>query len=207
MIDAPGTARETDRGTAPEVPQAVDPRILWRWAAGALRPVAGWITVALGGLALLLGWVGVSREVLVAKQLPYLISGGFGGLALVFFGAKLLNIRDIQRYEERLERLESFVVDLHELLLIGRDGGDDPGDPRDQGDARDPRDQGDREAASPNGSGRVVVLEGGRSFHRPDCGRVRGKAAAESMSAADAAQLGKRPCRGCRPTPLAEWVV
>ena len=41
----------------------------------------------LGLAAILLGWAGASRSILMEEQLPYLISGGLFGLALAFIGA------------------------------------------------------------------------------------------------------------------------
>lgn len=41
----------------------------------------------LGLAAILLGWAGASRSILMEEQLPYLISGGLLGLALSFIGA------------------------------------------------------------------------------------------------------------------------
>ncbi|MGH9009405.1 MAG: hypothetical protein ACRDYF_06085 [Acidimicrobiia bacterium] len=41
---------------------------------------------ALGGVILLLGWLGVSREVLPARQVPYIISGGMTALFVLGLG-------------------------------------------------------------------------------------------------------------------------
>jgi len=48
--------------------------------------VGGGTMVPLGIVFVLLGWFGASRSVLVFEQIPYLISGGVLGLALVFGG-------------------------------------------------------------------------------------------------------------------------
>ena len=58
-----------------------DPALFWRWVGKATRPVVGWVLAGLGVIAILIGYLGISRESLVAKQLPYLISGGIGGIA------------------------------------------------------------------------------------------------------------------------------
>ena len=52
----------------------------------ALRFVAGALT-ALGVVVVLVGYLGVRNESDVALQIPYLLSGGLGGLALVGLGA------------------------------------------------------------------------------------------------------------------------
>ena len=52
--------------------------------------VAACALIVLGALALVLGWLGVSRTGLAAEQNPYLISGGLGGLVLMGLGALVL---------------------------------------------------------------------------------------------------------------------
>ena len=68
--------------------------------------VAGWAAVAAGALALLLGWLGVSRFTLPAAQLPYLISGGLGGIFLLGLGATLLLSADLQDDWRKLDDIE-----------------------------------------------------------------------------------------------------
>jgi len=73
--------------------------------------------VGLGALFILIGWIGISGEALVAKQLPYLISGGIGGLALVGLGSMLVGTEDLKRTQERIDHLDDLVADLHNVLL------------------------------------------------------------------------------------------
>lgn len=54
----------------------------WLFGAGGALVVAGFVVVVIG-------WAGASRTVLVAGQIPYLISGGLIGLGLIFLGAFL----------------------------------------------------------------------------------------------------------------------
>lgn len=54
----------------------------WLFALGGALVVAGFVVV-------IIGWAGASRTVLVAGQVPYLISGGLIGLGLVFLGGFL----------------------------------------------------------------------------------------------------------------------
>ena len=52
-----------------------------------------WLSATLmlfGIAAILLGWAGASRSILMEEQVPYLISGGLLGLALSFIGAVTL---------------------------------------------------------------------------------------------------------------------
>lgn len=52
----------------------------------ALLLVTG-LLVGIGLTAILAGWRGAAGTVLLAEQLPYLISGGILGVALVFIGS------------------------------------------------------------------------------------------------------------------------
>jgi hypothetical protein len=54
------------------------------------------VAIAVGAFALLLGWLGVSREVLPAAQIPYIISGGLGGVFLLGLGAVLWLSADLR---------------------------------------------------------------------------------------------------------------
>lgn len=80
------------------------------------RAVVAWAAIAVGGLVLVLGWVGVSAQTLVAKQLPYLISGGIGGLALLGTGVGLLVAEDLRAERVRTGRLESELLEVRDLL-------------------------------------------------------------------------------------------
>lgn len=52
--------------------------------------VPGSVTVVVGFIAMGLGWVGAARTAREIEQIPYLISGGLIGLALVVLGGLLL---------------------------------------------------------------------------------------------------------------------
>lgn len=108
----------TERADGLDLP---DSSVFWRWVRASVRPYAGWIMVGGGALLLLIGYLGVSREALVAKQIPYLLSGGLGGLVLVFLGAFFLGSEDLRVHLRRLDRIEEMVEQLHGALLAVRD--------------------------------------------------------------------------------------
>jgi hypothetical protein len=162
-----------------------DPALVWRWVGAATRPVVGWVLAGLGVIAIVVGYLGVSREAVVAKQLPYLISGGIGGVALVGFGAALIASEDMRRFRGRLDALEAMVADLHGVLLARPDA---------------PSPNGQRAAEATTGDDRLVALRGGRSFHRASCAMVAGKQGVATISAADARRRGLSPCRLCEPS-------
>jgi hypothetical protein len=58
--------------------------------------VAAWALIALGGLCLLLGWLGVSDAVLTTEQLPFIISGGLGGVCFIGIGITLWLSADLR---------------------------------------------------------------------------------------------------------------
>ena len=80
------------------------------------RTVAGWAGVAVGAIVLIAGWLGVSGETEVARQLPYLISGGLGGLALIAGGVGLLVAEDLRSERARIGRVESELLEVRDLL-------------------------------------------------------------------------------------------
>jgi hypothetical protein len=168
-----------------------DPRLLWRWVAGAARPYVGWVLIGAAALLMLLGWFGVSREAIPAKQIPYLVSGGIGGVFLAVLGAYFLGTQAMRDDSGRLDRLEHMVEDLHQVLLRRPDA--------------PPIDLTVEDAATSSNGGapaprRVVIVEGGEMFHRASCAMVAGKDSNELTPAA-ARKRGLRPCPACAPVP------
>lgn len=174
-----------------------DRQLFWRWVWSAVRPVLGWVLAALGGLALLLGWYGVSGQALTAKQLPYLVSGGLTGIGLLVIAAVFLATEDVRRQLDRLGEVERKVDALYGLFAADM-----------------------AEAATGGAAGHVttvlpvtsrpgaqdqaaaVALPAGSSYHRPGCALVAGKAEAEQVDSASVGARGLRPCRVCDPEPL-----
>jgi hypothetical protein len=64
-----------------------------------------------GVVVLVLGWVGVSSTELVAKQVPYVMSGGLGGLVLLMIGGTLWLSADFRDEWRALDRLEERLAD------------------------------------------------------------------------------------------------
>jgi hypothetical protein len=85
------------------------------WARSCVSPerallTASVVLVVAGLGTTLAGWYGASRTVVVAEQLPYLISGGLLGVALVFIGSLAYvahgqgrAIRDARAREDAIE--------------------------------------------------------------------------------------------------------
>jgi hypothetical protein len=58
--------------------------------------VVAWVLIALGALLLLIGWLGVSDALLPTEQMPYIVSGGLGGICLIGIGVMLWLSADLR---------------------------------------------------------------------------------------------------------------
>lgn len=185
-----------------------DPSAFWRWVWAAVRPVLGWVLVGAGALLITLGWFGVSRTVLPAKQLPYLLSGGLGGLAVVVVGAVLLAGQDVRRELTRLDRVEARLDELVGLLTeavpgpaAGSVSGPDSRADRPTPAAGEEAGAADGAPSPVPASPTLVTSRRGRSLHRADCPLVAGKPDLSPAAAEQAHGGGLRTCRVCEPLP------
>jgi hypothetical protein len=144
---------------------------------------AGAILMPLGLIAIFLGWYGVAHTKYQYDQLPYVVSGGLLGLALVFlggflyFGAWLARIGTEQR--ESSQKVTDAVLQLVDLM--GKQQG--------TGSTTD--------AAADDGRGAELVLAGnGSTVHRRDCPLIAHRDDLRPLAGEDN-NLGT--CRVCRP--------
>jgi hypothetical protein len=77
-----------------------------KWLRLQWDRVLAWVLVAAGAVALIIGWVGVSGTSYSAEQLPYIISGGIGGIFLLGVGATLWLSADLRDEWRKLDRIE-----------------------------------------------------------------------------------------------------
>ena len=84
------------------------------------RSIAGWALVVIGAVFIVLGWIGVSGEPDVARQMSYLASGGVGGLTAAVVGIGLLISEDLRSERHRLGRIEATLLDVNQSLLGSR---------------------------------------------------------------------------------------
>lgn len=89
----------------------MDVKVLLRafWDRGA-----AWLLIGGGALCLLLGWLGASGTPYVEAQIPYVISGGLTGLALIGLGATMWLSSDLRDEWHRLHAVEEAVISLIE---------------------------------------------------------------------------------------------
>lgn len=155
----------------------------WLFIAGAALVVAGLACI-------LVAWVGTSRTVLVAGQIPYLVSGGLTGLAMVFLGGFLyfghwqaaLVKENRSRAETDSENLALLRESIEELTAAIRDGMTS-----------------ERVATASERNGqlttRLVATPNGSMMHRANCAAVAGKTGLRTVSADE----GLKACGICRP--------
>lgn len=82
---------------------------LMKWIRNQWDRVGAWLLAATGGLALILGWVGVTSTPYTFEQIPYVISGGLGGIFLLDLAAMLwisADLRDEWRKLDEIAKLE-----------------------------------------------------------------------------------------------------
>ncbi len=151
-----------------------------QWAK--LGGVLGVVYCIAGFVLIFLGWNGAASNDRVEAQMPYVVSGGIAGLALVVVGAALIVAHSLRG--DRVE-LKASIDDLRRSIASGTPTAATP--------AATP-------TAAPVGGGEVVA--GVQSYHVASCALIVGQVAATRMSVPDAVAAGLEPCRICHPDRL-----
>jgi hypothetical protein len=176
-------------------PSEVSAAVFWRWVWTSILPALGYLLIIAGFVVIGIAWWGISRTPIVAKQLPYLASGGLAGIGLITLGGRYLVIQDIRKQSDRIDRMERMIDELHGILLSSPElASDDTADTVVYGRAA----LGIAPALATS-NGQVVALHGGRRFHRPGCRMVVGKPEVEAVDHEAIAQRGLAPCSICEP--------
>ena len=137
---------------------------------------------ALGAVALLiigivfviLGWYGAAHTNIFTEQIPYLISGGLLGVALIVVAGFLASSASLERANQELRR------DLSRAMSSMGTG---------------VHTNGERTAASSDGA-KVLVVAGGHSYHEAGCPMVEGKDSS-ALSLRKAIDSGYVTCKLC----------
>ncbi|MDT7550098.1 MAG: hypothetical protein QOE84_2492 [Actinomycetota bacterium] len=129
--------------------------------------------IALGLLAIALGYNGAAGNIAVAAQLPYIVSGGAAGVSLVVIGAALMITQAAREDRQRLEGLLMQLVDAQQAggTGIGQVPSDVDG----------------------------LFAAGTASYHVPGCRLVDGREEVSYLTAAEATARDLKPCRVCQP--------
>jgi hypothetical protein len=136
--------------------------------------VTGGVLAALGLVAIVIGWYGSAHTAYSFEQMPYLISGGLLGVALVFLGGFVYFAYWVTRLVRESREQSQRAADLLEQISHSLNG------------------QGTNGASSPS----FVATRAGNLFHRPDCRMVSGKPGLRRVSANT---RGLEPCGVCNP--------
>ncbi len=136
---------------------------------------AGVALVAVGFALIFLAWNGAAGLDFVEGQVPYVISGGLTGLALIGTGLTVAVVQSQRRAALSItERLDELVEAVRAM------GGDAATGP----------------TLVPDES---MVIAGRGSFHLPSCRLVQERDDLQPMSRTAAEQRGLTPCRICQP--------
>ncbi|HVU73429.1 MAG TPA: hypothetical protein VHE83_10760 [Mycobacteriales bacterium] len=74
-----------------------------------------WVAAVAGAVALLLGYLGISRTPYTPEQIPYLVSGGAFGLFMLGLAAVLWITADLRDEWRKLDDLDAHLEELIEL--------------------------------------------------------------------------------------------
>ena len=161
---------ELEKSSSPSLSDRA--RARWSGVAGRL----GMLFCVLGFFVIAIAWNGAAGLDYAQGQLPYLISGGAGGLGLIVIGAGVLvaesNRRDRAILERKLDQLTAVMGKLAPPAMGN----------------------GSRRAVA----GADLVVAGRSSYHLPDCRLVEGRAD-ELIPKDEAEDQGLARCRICRP--------
>ena len=142
---------------------------------GKLGGKAGLGLALVGLLAIAFGWNGAAGQTSTLAQMPYILSGGLVGIALVILGAALLIV---QGNREDRALLEAKLDLLAEAFLEG---------------------QGRQQKAAAPGDLSGLVVAGSASYHVPGCRLVDGREETSYLTPAEARGRDLKACRVCQP--------
>jgi hypothetical protein len=149
----------------------------------------GLLVIAIGLLAIGIGWNGmaggggeINGVPNLNAQLPWLISGGILGLALVVFGAAMIVVHNARSDRARLE------AKLDELVQAVARGASTTVTPY-------PAEGASTATKATTG----MFIAGASAYHDPSCRLVQGRDDVNYVTAADAAAQNLKPCRVCKP--------
>lgn len=141
---------------------------------GRLGGKAGLLLIAVGLLVIGVAYNAVASQTVLLAQVPYVVSGGLTGLALVVVGAAVLVVNSARQDRALLEAKLDQVVDA----LLSATGG--------------------TRTASPSDASGLVVA-GSASYHVPSCRLVDGREETHLLTPGEAEVQGLKACRVCQP--------
>lgn len=133
---------------------------------------------AAGFLLIVLGWNGAAELDRIAGQLPYVISGGLAGAALVGVGLTLVLVNELRRSTTEITRRLEHLTDVAGQSVPGAGP-----------------------TAVPDDGAHVVA--GRTTFHLPSCRLVAERTDLQMMAPTAASDRGLAPCRICDASQVA----
>jgi len=143
-----------------------------RYSPGKLGGLLSLAVVGVGLLLIGLGYNGMASNTAVAAQLPYLLSGGLLGLALVVFGTGLMINHGAREDRQRMEGVLQQLLEVQQDSSLG--------------------------AHVPSGA-EGLFAAGTSSYHRPGCRLVDGREEVAYLTGEEAVARDLKPCRVCHP--------
>ncbi len=145
------------------------------WSKGVIYSAVAMLGI--GILLIVLGWNGAAGLDFVSGQVPYIISGGLGGIALAGAGLTLIVVhslrRDLLHLGLKLDRIVDAVQELQGVAAVGP-------------------------TAVPEDDG-LRVVAGRTTYHAQTCHLVADRDDLQVMSPESARDRGLAPCRICNP--------
>jgi len=92
-----------------------------KWLRVAWDRIAAIALIGVGAVVLVVGWIGVSGKAYPAEQLPFIISGGIGGMFILGVGALFWLSSDLRDEWMKFDRIEEALVRLAETGLVDRE--------------------------------------------------------------------------------------
>ena len=150
----------------------------------------GGILLPLGFVVILLGWVGASHTVNMFEQIPYAISGGMLGMALVFAGGFCYFAYWLTQlvYAARRDNADTRIL-LERIEELLSSGASFSAVPAVDGAAR-------RQLKATVATRTFLATPTGTMFHEADCPAVAGR---ENLREVTGDEPGLTPCKICEP--------
>ena len=95
---------------------------LGKWIRLAGDRAAAVALIAFGVIVIVVGWMGVSGQAYPAKQLPFIISGGIGGMCILGLGGLFWLSSDLRDEWTALDRIQEALSNLAGTNLVDCNG-------------------------------------------------------------------------------------
>lgn len=108
---------------------AIGGLVRWLEPSSLVPTFVGVVVVAVGFVLIGIAWAQIAGLTVVSLQMPYLVSAGFTGLALVMVGLIIVNVSakrqdGAERARQMQTLTETFEALRAEIARINQDGGD-----------------------------------------------------------------------------------